>query len=252
VRVLLAASHALKGDVAANLERHVALLEQARSQGCQLAVFPEFSLTGSVDPTRHPEYALAVDAAPINDLVAASDRIGVGAVFGIAERAAGSCYITQLYAYDGKLAGRYRKRHLGEGEDGYRTGAEAGVFQLGAVRFGLVICAEAGVDIAWRSAAAAGAPVVFFCSAPGLYGRRVDEEGWRRGLAWWESCGLGDAIRNARRYGLWVAMATQAGSAHDEDFPGLAALVTPAGEVARRLPDWRPGELIVDIPVAVG
>jgi hypothetical protein len=34
----------------------------------------------------------------------------------------------------------------------------------------------------------------------------------------------------------------------DEDFPGLAALVTPAGNVAARLPDWRPGTLVVDIP----
>jgi predicted amidohydrolase len=46
-------------------------------------------------------------------------------------------------------------------------------------------------------------------------------------------------------------MATQAGSTEDEDFPGLAALVTPAGEVAARLPDWRPGTLTVDIPVDV-
>jgi len=44
-------------------------------------------------------------------------------------------------------------------------------------------------------------------------------------------------------------MTTQAGSAHDEDFPGLAALVKPGGEVAHRLPDWRPGTLVVDVPV---
>jgi 8-oxo-dGTP pyrophosphatase MutT (NUDIX family) len=50
---------------------------------------------------------------------------------------------------------------------------------------------------------------------------------------------------------LWVGIATQAGATHDEDFPGLAALVSPDGEVVRRLPDWRPGTLVVDIPVAV-
>lgn len=46
-------------------------------------------------------------------------------------------------------------------------------------------------------------------------------------------------------------MATQAGSTHDEDFPGLAALVTPKGEVAKRLPDWQPGALVVELPVDV-
>lgn len=59
----------------------------------------------------------------------------------------------------------------------------------------------------------------------------------------------GSARRHAARTGAWVAMATQAGTALDEDFPGLAALVTPAGNVAARLPDWRPGTLVVDIPV---
>ncbi len=90
--------------------------------------------------------------------------------------------------------------------------------------------------------------MAFFCAAPGLYGRRTDEASWRAGHTWWEECGLGDAIRQAQRVGLWVAIATQAGSTSDEDFPGLAALVNPAGEVVDRLPDWAPGTLLVDIP----
>jgi hypothetical protein len=43
-------------------------------------------------------------------------------------------------------------------------------------------------------------------------------------------------------------MTTQAGATEDEDFPGLAALVTPTGVVAR-LPDWRPGSLVVEVPL---
>jgi hypothetical protein len=57
MRVLLAALNAPKGEVAGNLERHLAVLERARAEGCELAVFPEFSLTGSVDPASHPERA---------------------------------------------------------------------------------------------------------------------------------------------------------------------------------------------------
>ena len=65
MRILLAALNAQKGDLAGNLARHQAALEQARVQGCQLAVFPEFSLTGSVDTRRHPGRAVAVDAEPV-------------------------------------------------------------------------------------------------------------------------------------------------------------------------------------------
>jgi NUDIX domain len=92
--------------------------------------------------------------------------------------------------------------------------------------------------------------VVFFCSAPGLDGRRTDERGWREGHAWWVASGLGDAARHARRLAVPVAMTTQAGPTEDEDFPGLAALVSPAGEVAR-LPDWRPGSLVVEVAADV-
>jgi predicted amidohydrolase len=250
MRVLLAAVNAQKGDLGGNLARHLAVLEQARAQGCDVAVFPEFSLTGSVDPRRHPERAVPIDAEPVRALLEGTFRSGVAAVFGIAERAGPAFHITQVYGHGGRLGGVYRKRHLGEGEEGYQTGDEAEVFRLGAARFGVTLCAEGGVDVPWTDAVAGGAAVVFFCSAPGLHGRRTDERGWRGGHAWWLSAGLGDAVRHARRLAVPVAMATQAGSTEDEDFPGLAALVSPAGEVAR-LPDWRPGCLVVEVAADV-
>jgi predicted amidohydrolase len=249
MRLLLAAMHCAKGAVDANLRRHIELLDEASAAGCDLAVFPEFSLTGSVDPATHPERAVAVDAVPVRELIAATGRTGVGAVFGIAERAAGGFHITQVVAHGGRLAGVYRKRHLGEGEDAFEVGSEPGVFRLGASRFGVTLCAESEVDFPWADAALAGAPLVLFCSAPGLYGRRTDEAGWRAGHDWWCSAGLADAGRHARELGLWVAMAAQAGATADEDFPGLAALIRPSGEVAARLPDWQPGTLVVEVPL---
>src|SRR6266498_2736798 len=152
----------------------------------------------------------------------------------------------------GTLAGAYRKRHLGEGEEAYTPGAEQALFLLGRLSFGIAICAESGVDYPFDEPAAAGARVIFLCAAPGLYGRRTDEASWRAGHAWWESCGLADARRHAARTGSWVALATQAGSTADEDFPGIAALVDPAGEVVARLPDWQAGTLVVSLPRRAG
>jgi hypothetical protein len=131
MRILLAAVNAQKGELEGNLARHLAALEQARVQGCQLAVFPELSLTGSVDPRTRPGRALAVDAGPVRALLAATSRTGVAALFGIAERDGAAFHITQLYGHDGRLGGVYRKRHLGEGEEGFRPGDGPGVFQLG-------------------------------------------------------------------------------------------------------------------------
>jgi predicted amidohydrolase len=90
--------------------------------------------------------------------------------------------------------------------------------------------------------------LVCFPAAPGLYGRRATETEWRAGWDWWCGSALGDARRHARERGLWIAIATQAGSTVDEDFPGLAALVNPDGEVVAQLPNWSAADLVAEVP----
>jgi predicted amidohydrolase len=249
-RVLLAAIRCQKGDWPGNLASHAAALKKARDEGCHLAVFPEMSLSGSIDPAAHPEQLLSLDSHPVQTLAQLTGKHQVAAIFGISELGDdGAPYITQVYARDGRLDGAYRKRHLGEGEEAYSTGTGRATFGLGRLRFGIAICAESRVGYPFDEPVRDGAGVIFFCAAPGLYGRCTGEEGWRRGHAWWESEGLGAARRHAKRTGAWVALATQAGATADEDFPGIAALVAPSGEVVARLPDWRPGTLIVDLPI---
>jgi predicted amidohydrolase len=186
----------------------------------------------------------------VQKLVTATADLQVAGCFGIAEQTtAGIPHITQIVAAEGKVLGVQRKRHLGEGEEAFTAGTGAALFDLAGARFGVAICAEAGFDDQFDDAAAGGAGLVLFPAAPGLYGRRTDEASWRTGFDWWQGCGLGDARRHARRLGLWIALAGQAGSTVDEDFPGLAALVRPDGTMAARLPDWRAGTLSVDIAV---
>jgi len=247
VRALLAALTCEKGDVDANLAVHVGTIARAVRAECALVVFPEFSLTGSVDPVHAPDNAITIDDPAIKTLVAATGP-GVTAVFGFAERCGNQFFITQAAASDGVLRGWQHKRHLGDDEVAYATGSDAVVFELGSRRLGIVICAEGDVEWTWTATVAAGAEIVLFCSAPGLYGRRADDPAMRAGFEWWSEHGLGGATRNARRLNVPVAMATQAGTTVDEDFPGLAALVSAAGKVVQQTPDWKPADLIVEIP----
>jgi predicted amidohydrolase len=207
------------------------------------------SLTGSVDPAHHPEDLVPLDDPAVVALAEATDRTGVGVCFGVAERAAGRSCITQVFAAAGRVVGAQRKRHLGEGEEAFTAATGSEVFAHAGVRLGVAICAEAGFDAPFDAAAAGGARLILFPAAPGLYGRRTRQGSWRAGFSWWEKSSLRDARRQARRLGLWIALAGQAGSTVDEDFPGLAGLVRPDGSVTARLPDWREGVLIVDIPL---
>jgi predicted amidohydrolase len=249
VRVLLAASRSPKGDVDANLAAHQRHVDAANSASCSLALFPEMSLTGSVDPVAHPEWLVTLDDARIATLVETAAALGIAICFGVAERAATGAHITQIMVDREGRTTVQRKRHLGEGEDSFVPGTRDETFDVDDVRVAVAICAEAGHDAPFDAAADAGARLVLFPAAPGLFGRRDSEESWRRGFAWWEASSLADARRHAQRLGLWVALAGQSGSTVDEDFPGLAALVSPDGDVVDRLPDWREGTLVVDVPL---
>jgi predicted amidohydrolase len=247
---MLAAMRCGKGELDANLASHLRILGDARTAGCDIAVFPEMSLTGSVDPATHPQHLITLGDPAVRTLAAASAQTGVAICFGVAERDPdGVPRITQLFATGGELTAVQRKRHLGDGEDAFTAAAGLAIAEHAGTRLGMAICAESGYDDPFDTAAAAGAALMLFPAAPGLYGRRTTEESWRAGHAWWEGCGLAHAQRHAGRLGLWIALAGQAGSTADEDFPGLAALVGPGGEVVSRLPDWRPGQLTVAIPL---
>lgn len=247
--MLLAAITCEKGDIEGNLRWHVSVIEEAADAGCALAVFPEMSLTGSVDQARRPEHAVPVDHEAVGRLAAAAAQRGVEAVVGIGERADGDLFISQLHLRQGEVVGVQRKRRLGEGEEGFATSADTPRFAAAGVPFGIVICAESHVGFTWEASVAEGERLVCLCSAPGLDERCTDEATWRTGFDWWGTAGLADAQQQAVRLGVWVAMATQAGSTIDEDFPGIAALIDPTGAVVDRLPDWRPGTLVVDIPL---
>jgi predicted amidohydrolase len=247
--MLLSALLCEKGAIEQNLAEHRRVLHDAAEAGCALALLPEMSLSGSVDPARDPGRLVTLDHPAVGTLVAETAAVGVAAVFGVAERATGGPFITQVVAADGDIVGVQRKRHLGEGEEAFRPADDDAVFTIAGAGFGIAICAEGGTDRPFAYARSAGASLVCFPSAPGLYGpRRITDAEWRAGWDWWCGSALGDARRHALERGLWVAIATQAGATVDEDFPGLAALVNPRGEVVAQSPDWRAADLVVDLP----
>src|ERR1044071_8076639 len=72
VRCLLAAIRCPKIAAYRNLGVHLRVLSQAQSAGCDLALFPEMSLTGSVNPGAHPERLISLDHPAVGRLAAAT------------------------------------------------------------------------------------------------------------------------------------------------------------------------------------
>ena len=251
MKVALASLCFQKGDVEGNLAAHLDALTTFADAGCNLAVFPEMSLTGYIDPANRAHRTLSVDpiAPEIDRIIRASRDLDIGVLFGIAEtNDHGKPFIAQIYAANGVVAGVYRKRHLGEDEDEFASGSDSFVGEFRGLRFGVAICADMDADDEFSYAGQRGADVVFHPSAPGLYGeRRKDDASWQRGLDWWRGACIAAHGKRARRLGLPIAVATHSGATFDEDFPGWAALFDATGEIVDELPDWQAESLYIDL-----
>ena len=246
---MLASINCQKTEIEQNLRSHIDVVTQAAELECDIAIFPEMSLNGYLDPAIHKEYFLDLKSSPVRDLVEFSGLHSVDLLFGIVERVENhKPYITQVHASNGKISGVYRKRNLADNEFGFSPGNKAYQSGVDGVSFGVAICADYSVPTEFIAAADSGATVVFHPSAPGLYGpRRTDDASWRQGFDWWRGSCIENHGRHARELGISIAVCTQAGATVDEDFPGWAALFGPDGEIVDELPDWRAGTLIVEI-----
>lgn len=240
MRLLLTSVTCPKGELTANLERHLLLWEKGSRLGCDLVLLPEMSLTGY-----RPGAAISLGHPAVETLVAATAS-GPALCFGLVEMAeVGRPLITQVVAAGGSMKALHHKAHLGEGEDAdFQMGIASAPFTLADVSCSLAVCAEIGSEASYDG----GATVVLGPAAPGLYGaRRASDEQWRSGFDWWVASLRDDASRLLRP-GQLLAVSTQAGATDDEDFPGWAGLIGRDGRILAGLPDWREGEVVVELP----
>ncbi|HEY4669769.1 MAG TPA: nitrilase-related carbon-nitrogen hydrolase [Tepidiformaceae bacterium] len=249
MQVMLVSMVAPVGEPERSLMLHRELLKLAKREGCALAVFPEMSLTGYVAPAHGQGMPVALDCRQVLALLGATVETGVAALFGIAEANPGKKpFVTQVFAAGGRVAGVYRKQHLGEDEGPhFAPGHGGGPWTFEGVTFGVAVCADSQVPDAFEQAAAAGASVVFLCSGPGLTGRRTDDASWRAGYDWWRGECLRLLPSYARQFGLTIATATLAGSTVVEDYPGGNMVIDPGGEVVLEGEDWHPTVVVIEV-----
>jgi hypothetical protein len=88
--------------------------------------------------------------------------------------------------------------------------------------------------------------MMFELAAPGLYGEQKTRD-WKAGYEWWEGECLKFLTEYSKKYGIWIAVATQAGRTSDEDFPGGGYLFNPQGERVYTTKDWEPCVVYLEI-----
>lgn len=247
IRVAVAQTNCVLGDLDHNLELHLKLIDEARSKGVELLLFPELSLTGYslgdkvVDVARHRE-------DPILRRLAEA-AVGIDVTFGFVEEgAAAQLYNAMCSVRDGKILFVHRKLNLpsyGNLDEGklFATGRYVETLPItGPWHAGVLICADlwnpALVHLAiLHGATLLMAPVNSALGAVG--GQFSNPEGWDLTVRFY-----------AMMYGLPVLMANRCGYEGGAYFWGGSRILDPYGTTLAIAPDGYVGVLTADLDYA--
>jgi predicted amidohydrolase len=237
-----------KGAIAENRAEIGRQVAAAAERGVEILAFPEMNLTGYADPNKFPQAVIRLDGPEVAALLAETRPYPVTILVGLIEaNPAGKPFITHIVAREGVLLGYYRKMTIEDEEvEWFSAGEGVPVFEHNGLTFGVAICADIGNEAVFAACAGQGARIVFEVAAPGLYGEQATRD-WAAGYAWWSGECRNYLSRYARRYGLWIAVATQAGRTCDEDFPGGGFLFGPDGRELFGTPDWSAGVVYLEV-----
>jgi len=219
------------GNVAANLEKHLTIAKEARSQGADLLVFPELSLSGYVLQDLVPTLAHrpTADDPVFRPLLAASQKIDLLAGFvEVDERR--RFYIASAYLSRGEVVHVHRKVYLptysmfDEGRF-FAWGDSVQAFDTRFGRVGTLICEDF-----WH----ASPPYLLWLDGADLFlhmsaspGRGLDASDRLQSAAWVDH--LNAAY--ASLFTAFVAHANRVGYEDGLNFWGGSSLYGPTGDL---------------------
>ncbi len=224
------------GDPHGNLEKHLALTEQARHDGCDLVIFPELSLTGYALQDLVPEVACRpVATDPIfGPLLKASRDIDMVVGF-VDDDSRHRFYIAEAYLSKGEVVHVHHKIYLctyGMFDEGrfFAPGSSVRAFDTRFGRVGMLICEDfwhaSPPYLLWQD----GADVLLFSSASP--GRGLDGEHKLESSAWVEHINRA----YASLFTSFVAHSNRCGFEDGLNFWGGSTLYDPDGNLMVQAP----------------
>jgi predicted amidohydrolase len=226
------------GDVRANLDKHLAYIDDAARQGVELLVFPELSLTGYVLQDLVPTvvHRPAAEDAIFGPLLQASHQRGIDLVVGfVDEDQRNRFFISCAYLSQGQVVHVHHKVYLptyGLFDEGrfFAWGDSIRAFDTRFGRVGMLICEDfwhaSPPYLLWLD----GADLLLFASASPGRGLSNDE---KLESAWW--------VEHVNRayaslFTAFVAHSNRVGFEDGLHFWGGATVFDPNGELVAQGP----------------
>lgn len=231
MKICLAQTRSVKGDIQRNIAGHKKLINLAVAGGADLIVFPELSLTG-YEPTLAKELAVDGDDTQLDDFQTISDanRITIGV--GIPTKNNGGASISMILFQPHQARQTYSKKHLHPDEDPFFvSGANFTGLMVNNVPVALAICYELSVPEHSENAFKSGAKIYLTSVAKSVKG--IDKA----------LVSLSDI---ASKYSMTVLMSNCVGEADGCECAGKTSAWNSDGSLTGQLDSVRDGILIVD------
>ncbi|MBA2701771.1 MAG: carbon-nitrogen hydrolase [Chloroflexi bacterium] len=251
VRVALAQIAPVLGQLDANLGRHHELLEQARSRGAELVIFPELGLTGYQLQDLAAEVSMRLDDPRLATLTAATD--GLSAIVSFVEESADHrLFIAAALLEDGRLVHVHRKVFLPT----YGLFDERRFFAAGdvlravpsrlGVGLGIAVCEDFWHLAVPQILALDGAQILInVASSPGRDLAATNEVGLGTATSW------RTVMRTyAQLTTSYVIFCNRVGVDESISFWGGSEVIAPNGALLFGAPLYDEGLFLVDLPTA--
>jgi predicted amidohydrolase len=231
MKICVAQTRPVIGDIAANIDRHLKLIDQAVFLEADLIVFPELSITG-YEPTLAQDLAVEPEDDRFNVFQAVSDTHGITVGIGVPTRSPAGIRISLMLFQPGQPRQLYSKMYLHADEVPFFLPGPPQSGLLGPdSQVALAICYELSVPEHAANAAQNGATIYLTSVAKSVDGVAKASERLR-------------AI--ALDHGMTVLMANCLGMADGMDCPGLSAVWDSSGVLLGQLDDVHEGILVFD------
>jgi predicted amidohydrolase len=239
IRIAAVIFNSIVNQPQSNLARMDQWVRQAQKQGAQLICFPELTVTGY---STRPEIKDAAEPIPgpisrhLQELAHDHQMVILA---GMAERDENKrIFASHLVVTPEKISGVYRKIHIAPPERSIFTpGDTIPVFETAGIKFGIQLCYDAHFPELSTRMALDGAEVIFMPHASPRGTPQEKFDSWTRHLT-------------ARAFdnGVFIVACNQAGKNQKGlEFPGLAVIIGPSGNVLQDETSGREGMLATDL-----
>ena len=239
IRIAVVISNSPVGKIRENIDALARRVKEAKKKDAAIICFPEMNITGYSTRKKIVDSAQFIPGPVTDELAKLAKKENIIILAGIAEKdEKDRIFAGHLVVTPQGLSGVYRKLHIAPPEQKvFSSGRNIPLFEAHGIRFGIQLCYDAHFPELSTRMALNGADVIFFPHASPRGTPKEKFRSWMRHLT-------------ARAYdnGLFVVACNQTGeNKKGLNFPGIALVIDPSGNVIAKDVSGKETMIVVDL-----